>query len=125
MDETALFFFNNHTEALPIYSKLEEMLSREIPGLKIKVQKSQITFINRRVFGCVSFLPVRKAKDRPPHFLTVTFGLPYRKESPRIDAATEPYPRRWTHHVTVAGSDEVDEELLAWLREAAEFVAVK
>ena len=57
--------------------------------------------------------------------MTVTFGLGYRKESPRIDVATEPYPGRWTHHVMVGSVDEIDEELLGWIQEAAEFSAAK
>ena len=32
-------------------------------------------------------------------YITVTFGPSYKKESLRIDVATEPYPNRWTHHV--------------------------
>nr|MDD6335622.1 DUF5655 domain-containing protein [bacterium] len=125
MNEAALFFFTPHLDALPIYEKLEEMILAQMPHVQIKVQKSQITFVNRRVFACASFQSVRKAPNRPKSFLTVTFGLAYRKESPRIDVATQPYPNRWTHHVTVANPDEIDEELLAWLREAAEFAAVK
>ena len=57
--------------------------------------------------------------------MTVTFGLGYRKESPRIDVATEPYPGRWTHHVMVGSAEEIDEELLGWIQEAAAFSASK
>ena len=57
--------------------------------------------------------------------MTVTFGLGYRKDSPRIDVATQPYPGRWTHHVMVGSAEEIDEELLGWIQEAAEFSAAK
>ena len=57
--------------------------------------------------------------------MTFSFGLGYRKESPRIDAATEPYPGRWTHHVMVGSVEEIDEELMNWIKEAAEFSAGK
>ena len=73
------------------------------------------------MFAAVSFTPVRKAKDRPDPFLTITFGLPYRKESVRIDIATEPHPNRWTHHVMIGTEEEIDEELISWIQEAAEF----
>ena len=46
-------------------------------------------------------------------------------ESPRIDAAVEPYPNRWTHHVLVQGMEEIDEELMGWVKEAALFAAGK
>lgn len=90
-------------------------------GVKVKVQKTQIAFSNRHNFAFVSFLPVRKAKERPEVYLVVTFGLGYRAESPRIDAAAEPYPGRWTHHVLISGTGEVDDELMGWVKEAAAF----
>ena len=112
-------------EALPMYEWLENAILTRIPDVKRKVAKTQITFADRRGFAFVSFNPCRKAKDRPPVWITVTFGLGYSKESPRIDVATEPYPGRWTHHVQVGSAEEIDEELLGWIQEAAEFSASK
>mgnify|MGYP001057841342 FL=1 len=93
--------------------------------MKIRGRKTQISFSNRRNFAFVSLLPVRKAEDRPAAFITVTFGLDHRLESPRIDAAVEPYPNRWTHHVMVTAAEELDSELMSWVREAAAFSAGK
>ena len=125
MDSDILFFFGERMEALPMYERLEEAILTRIPDVKIKVSKTQITFANKRGFAFVSFHPCRKAKHRPAVWMTVTFGLGYRKESPRIDVATEPYPGRWTHHVMVGNVDEIDEELLSWIQDAAEFSASK
>ena len=125
MDNDILFFFGEHMEALPIYERLENAILTRIPDVKIKVAKTQITFANKRGFAFVSFNPCRRAKDRPAVWMTVTFGLSYRKESFRIDIATEPYPGRWTHHVMVGSAEEIDEELLSWIQEAAEFANVK
>ena len=125
MDSDILFFFGERMEALPMYERLEEAILTRIPNVKIKVAKTQITFANKRGFAFVSFNPCRRAKERPPVWMTVTFGLGYRKEFPRIDVATEPYPGRWTHHMTVGSAEEIDEELLSWIQEAAEFSAAK
>ena len=125
MNTDILLFFGEHMDALPIYERLEEQILARIPDVTIKAAKTQITFANKPGFAFVSFNPCRKAKDRPAVWMTVTFGLGYRKESPRIDVATEPYPGRWTHHVMVGTPDEIDEELLGWLQEAADFAAVK
>ena len=125
MNEDILFFFGEHLNALPMYERLEELVFGQIPDVKIKVAKTQITFANKRGFAFVSFNPCRKAKERPETWMTVTFGLGYRKESPRIDVATEPYPGRWTHHVMVGNAEEIDEELIGWIREAADFAASK
>ena len=124
MDNDILFFFGEHMDALPLYERLKNAILSRIPDVKIKVAKTQITFANKRGFAFVSFNPCRKAKDRPAAWLTVTFGLGYRKESPRIDVATA-YPGRWTHHVMVGSIDEIDEELLGWIQEAADFSAGK
>jgi len=121
MNPDILFFFNDHMNALPMYERLEALITENIPDTKIKVSKTQISFSNKRGFAFVSFNPCRKAKDRPEVWMTVTFGLSYQKSSNRIDAATEPYPNRWTHHVMVGGVDEIDEELMGWIMEAAAF----
>ena len=125
MNGDVLFFFQEKPEALGLYEALEERILAEIPDVNVKAQKTQITFYNRHNFAFVSVLPVRKAKERPKVYITVTFGLSYQKVSPRIDVATEPYPNRWTHHVLVASMEEIDDELLGWLKEAAEFSAGK
>ncbi|MCQ4741463.1 MAG: DUF5655 domain-containing protein [Blautia producta] len=110
---------------MPLYEAFEHKVLSEISSVSIKVQKTQIAFSNRHNFAFVSFIPVRKAKDRPEIYLVITFGLGYRMESPRIDAAVEPYPNRWTHHVPVQGIEEIDEELMGWVKEAAVFAAGK
>ena len=120
-----LFFFNEKPAALPLYEAFAQRLFAEIDNVTIKVQKTQISFSNKYNFAFVSFLPVRKVKDRPKTYITVTFGLQYKKESPRIDVASEPYPNRWTHHVLIASEKEIDDELMGWIKEAAEFSAGK
>ena len=125
MNADILFFFNDHMDASPLYERLEGLILEQIPDAKIKVFKTQISFSNERGFTFVSFNPCRRAKERPNVWMTVTFGLSYRKDSPRIDVATEPYPNRWTHHVMVSNVSEIDGELMGWIREAAEFSASK
>ena len=125
MDNDILSFFGEHMDALPNYERLENAILTRVPDVKIKEAKTQITFANKRGFAFVSFNPCRKAKDRPAVWMTVTFGLGYHKESPRIDVATEHYPGRWTHHVMVGTPDEIDEELLNWIQEAADFSTAK
>ena len=120
-----LFFFNEKPAALPLYEAFAQRLFAEIDNVNVKVQKTQITFSNRHNFAFVSFLPARKAKDRPETYITVTFGLRYKKESPRIDVASEPYPNRWTHHMLIAAEEEIDDELMGWIKEATEFSAGK
>ncbi len=123
MDFDTLQWFEaqKHPDALPLYEALEGRILAEIPGVRIKVQKSQISFYTKHLFGCVSYLRARKKAQLPPCYLVVTVGLARRLESPRVDIATEPYPGRWTHHIVVGSAGEIDGELMDWIKEAAAF----
>jgi len=125
MDEAILHFFNQMPAALPLYEQFERRIFAELEGVTVKVQKKQISFVNRHLFACVSFARVRKKKDCPNPYLVITFGLDRKVESPRIDVATEPYPNRWTHHLLISKAEEIDGELIAWVKEAAAFAAYK
>lgn len=125
MDEKTLLFFQQDMKALPLYERLEGLILDRISDVQIKVQKSQISFYNRHMFACVSFAKVRKAKERPDHYIVVSFGLDHRLDSPRIDMAAQPYPNRWTHHVLISAPGEIDDELIDWIQEASVFSALK
>ena len=107
-----------------LYEALFRRMDGAFPEGTVKVQKSQISFYGRHLFAAAS-LPVRRRKDWPKMCLMVTVGLPYRLDSPRVVAASEPYPGRWTHHVLVTEADQIDEELMGWLREAWNFAESK
>lgn len=118
--EDILFYFDGKPRELALYQALFHRLEAAFPGASAQVQKSQISFYGRHLFAAVS-LPLRRKKDWPENSILVTFGLSYQKQSPRIAVATEPYPNRWTHHVPVSASGQIDGELLDWLREAWQF----
>ncbi len=125
MNTDILLFFDKHMDALPLYEALEKRILNEIEDVRIKVQKTQISFYNKHLFACVSFARVRKKSECPPVYMVVTFGLQHQVESPRIEIATEPYPSCWTHHLLISEPAEVNDELLGWIKEAAAFSAAK
>lgn len=84
-------FFDGHPEELALYEALFRRMDGAFPEGTVKVQKSQISFYGRHLFAAAS-LPVRRRKDWPKMCLMVTVGLPYRLDSPRVAAASEPYP---------------------------------
>ncbi|MCI8658723.1 MAG: hypothetical protein HFG54_00530 [Lachnospiraceae bacterium] len=124
MNQDLLCFFEKKPEALALYEVFEKKVLSEIENVHIKVQKTQISFANRYNFAFVSFLPVRK-ENRQKVYIVITFGLGYRVESPRIDGATEPYPNRWTHHVLISSEEEIDDELIGWVKLSSDFSARK
>lgn len=125
MNSETVYFFREHIDALPLYEALENRITAEIGNVRIKVQKSQISFYNTHLFSCVSFARLRKKKDCPASYMVVTFGLDHKVASPRIEISTEPYLSRWTHHLMVSHVREIDDELMTWIKEAADFSARK
>ena len=65
LKQDELFFFEQHREAYSLHEALEEELIRRFPETRIRVQKTQITFSNRHVYACVSFMRVKKKAELP------------------------------------------------------------
>jgi len=125
LNSDVLFFFEKMPGALPLYETFAARVLSETDCSSVRVQKTQISFSNAHHFAFVSLLPVRRAKDRPAVYITVTFGLDHHVGSPRIDAASQPYPNRWTHHVLISEPGQIDDELMGWVKEAAAFSSRK
>ena len=120
-DLDTLMFFDGHQEALGLYEAFVYLLYDTFSNVNKHVQKTQITFFNRHVFACVSFARVKRKADLPEGYIVLTLGLPEPLDSPRVAVKTEPYPGRWTHHFVVSREEELDEELLSWVRQAYDF----
>ena len=73
----------------------------------------------------MSFLRVKKKKELPHPYLIVTLGLSYPLESPRTAVITEPYPGRWTTHIVIEKTENIDKELLGWVGDAYKFAESK
>ena len=123
--EDLAFFFREKPEAQALYKVFAQKVFDQVDSVDVKVQKTQIAFRNKHYFAFVSLLPVRKKAQRPDTYITVSFGLRRRLDSPRIDAAAEPYPERWTHHMLLSDPAQIDGELLGWIEQAAVFAARK
>ena len=77
------------------------------------------------MFACVSFARVKRKAELPEGYLVITLGLPEPLASARVAVKTEPYHGRWTHHIVVSKPEELDAELLSWVREAYAFADAK
>ena len=114
-------FFQEHEEALPLYGAVRALVREVCPRVRIEGKRTQISFFARYMFAAVSFAPVGRAVDRPNPFLTLTLCLPARLESPRVAAAVEAYPGRWTTHILLGSPQDADGELKGWLESAAAY----
>ncbi|MBR3342715.1 MAG: hypothetical protein IKG34_00820 [Solobacterium sp.] len=125
LDMDTQMFFWEHQNAVELYRYLEELLYDIFPVVNKRVQKTQITFFNKHVFACVSFARVKRKAELPEGYLVLTLGLPYPLDSERLAVRSEPYPGRWTHHFVISSKEELDNEMITWIREAYAFAELK
>ena len=128
MDTTmqdTLFFFDRHQAAYLLYVCFQEKMLARFPESRIKVQKSQISYYNRHLYACVSFLKVKKKAELPEDYFVLTLGLSAPLESDRVAVKTEPYPGRWTTHFVISSPADLDEELFDWIEQAYNFAQAK
>ena len=67
----------------------------------------------------------RCVAELPDGYMVITLGLPAPLYSDRVAARSQPYPRRWTHHIVVSEPEDLDEELFSWVGEAYAFADAK
>ena len=118
-------FFEGRQALYPLYESWEAAVLARYPQCKINVQKTQITFSNRRVFACVSFMRPKRKAELPRAYFVLTLGLPYPLQSERVAGKTEPYPGRWTTHLVISTPDALDDELFGWVQQAYEWAENK
>ncbi len=99
-------------EALkPIYEKLLEEISKFGKDITVTPKKSAVSFIRKKQFALVK--PATKTR--------IDLGLKI-LDKPLTDRLENsgPFGTMCTHRVRISTVDEVDAELLSWLREAYE-----
>ncbi|WP_194608145.1 DUF5655 domain-containing protein [Clostridium vitabionis] len=119
------FFFAGHDGIYPLFEMFQSKLLEEFPDTRIKVSKTQISYYNRHMYACVSFLRVKKKAELPAAYFVLTLGMPAPLSSSRPAVITEPYPGRWTTHFVISSSAELDEELFNWIGRAYDFAERK
>lgn len=123
--QDAAVFFERHKDVYPFFELFEGELLARFPGTRVKVQKSQISYYNRHLFACVSFMRVKRRAELPGDHFVLTLGLPAPLESGRVAAKTESYPGRWTTHFVISDPSDLDEEMFGWVAQAYWFAQGK
>ncbi len=108
-------FFEGRPEAREIFTALQDAVDAT-GSAEMKVSKSQVAFRRRTGFA-FAWTPDRYLSGTTAP-LVLTVALRHRDGSPRWKSVVEPTPGRFTHHLELHEPEEVDSEVLAWLREA-------
>ena len=121
-------FFAEEPGALTLFQVLNDRILEECGEyacVRREIQKTQVSYYNPRMFACISLLRIKRKTEMPHPYVTITFGLGGPCQHPRIGVVTEAAPKRWTHHVLVSFVDEIDDQLMGWIKEAAQFAIDK
>ena len=110
-------FLAGHPGALDVFDRVHEVC-RELGPVEVRVTESQVAFRRARGFAFL-WLPGRYL-DNPPADLVLTIALGRHDDSPHFREVVHPSTRQWIHHLVVRGPDDVDDEVVAWLAEAAD-----
>lgn len=108
-------FFAGHGDSRPIFEALHSAIESLGP-VEIRITKSQVAFCRKKAFAG-AWVPDRylHGKHAP---LVLTLGFRYRDPSPRWKEIVEPSPGRFTHHLELYSTTDIDEEVRSWLRAA-------
>ena len=110
-------YFAGQEAAQHIFEALREKV-KALGEVELKVTKSQVAFQRHRAFAW-AWIPGKylRGKTAP---LVLSVALRRRDESPRWKEIVGPRPGWFMHHLELSSSNEIDEEVLYWLREAWE-----
>lgn len=119
MDVQEISFFWEMPSVIPIYKALHDQVVQLWPATTITVQKSQIAFRQNGHPYCRVWLPTfKRLKGVSGDALMITLGFRYPLNNARVAAMAEPYPNRWTIHIPIHTLNDLDEELLDFIKES-------
>ena len=95
--------------ARPLYDKLIEQVEKNIGFFKVESLPCCIHFVSNYTFAAVYAL-----KNQ----VRVHFTLNHELENLRIKKSSQMSKNKYLHSLDIEKSDEVDEELISWLRQA-------
>lgn len=110
-------FLDGHPTAMSVYEKVCGCLD-ELGSFEVRTTKSQIAFQRKRGFAYL-WLPGQYL-THPEADVVLSIALGREVRSERFKEVVHPSQRHWMHHLEVHGPDEVDGEVVDWLREAFE-----
>lgn len=115
MTAQVLEFLGGNPGRTALFEAVERVIS-ELGDCELSVAKTQISWGNPFKFAFLSNPPRSLVRQgRAEECLLLSFGLDHREVHPRIAAAANPYPDRWTHHVVLAEPGDINETVKNWL----------
>lgn len=107
-------------EARPLFEMVDRRLQDEFSGVERRISHLQVGYKTRHGFVYV-WPPANRAGKSFPVCVILSFNLDRRLESPKITEATQMKRGQWVHHLLIDRPENLDNQVMGWLREAYEF----
>lgn len=110
-------FLRESPGGIDVYETVLDALRTVAPDVQVRTSRSQIAFHRRRGFAYL-WRPGQYLRH-PRTAIVLSIALPRRVHSSRFAEVAHPAPSTWMHHVDINGVEDIDDEVRAWLAEAA------
>jgi Domain of unknown function (DUF5655) len=113
-------YFDGSELGMAVFERVRSALDamEELGPIEVRVTKTQVAFRRKRGFAYV-WLPGQHLRN-PDAEVVLSFALGRRDSSSRFKEVSHPSDKHWMHHLEVQDMGDVDDEVVQWLREAAE-----
>jgi len=108
-------YFEGHQESRKLFNAVQKAVNA-FGDVELRVTKSQVAFRRKKAFARV-WIP-EKYLHRKAAPLVLTLGFRQRDDSPRWKEIVEPAAGRFTHHLELYSTKDIDAEVRKWLRAA-------
>lgn len=108
-------YFEGQEESRKLFETVLKVVNA-IGSTELRVTKSQVAFSRKKAFAWV-WIPAKYLR-RMAAPLVLTLGFRSRDASSRWKEIVEPAPGRFTHHLELYSTKDIDDEVREWLRAA-------
>lgn len=105
--------FAESPTGLAILHRLLELIADL--DVEVRVTRSQVALLHTTSFAYLWY-PGRYVRSEVPAVLSL--ALPDKQESQRFKQIVTPAAHVWMHHLELTGPDDLDDEVLGWVRAA-------
>jgi hypothetical protein len=108
--------FQGSSDCIRLFESVRERVG-SVGSVTVRVTRTQVAFAADRQFAW-AWRPRRWTRNRPEGSIALSFALHEQVDDPRIVEATQTAAYRWTHHVILQETSDLDDAVLAWIRQA-------
>ena len=108
-------YFEGKEESKRLFEAVHKVI-KAFGAAEVRVTKSQVAFQRRKTFAW-GWIPGKylRREAAPP---VLTFSFPHKDASPPWKEVVETSPGRFTHHLELYSTNDIDDQVRNWLKDA-------